>query len=74
MAQRLLLALALSFPLTLPASAQKSAPQAIAMPTPERMEKDTPRATPAGTTFTAPKEWTVTTRGRSSRWCRPNST
>lgn len=63
MAQRLLLALALSFPLTLPANAQKSAPQAIAMPTPERMEKDTPRATPAGTTFTAPKEWTVTARG-----------
>jgi CubicO group peptidase (beta-lactamase class C family) len=30
---------------------------------PERMDKDTPKATPAGATFTVPAGWTMTTKG-----------
>ena len=36
--------------------------QAPAQSTAERFEKDTPRATPAGATFTAPAGWAMTTR------------
>ncbi len=44
--------------LVVPASAQPAAPAA-----PERFEKDTPRATPGGATFTVPAGWTMTTKG-----------
>ncbi len=37
--------------------------QAPAPAPPETLAKDSPRATPAGTTFTAPAGWTMTTRG-----------
>ncbi|MHB8796900.1 MAG: serine hydrolase domain-containing protein [Thermoanaerobaculia bacterium] len=37
--------------------------QAPAPAPPETLAKDSPRATPAGTTFTAPAGWTLTTKG-----------
>jgi CubicO group peptidase (beta-lactamase class C family) len=44
--------------LVVPASAQPASPAA-----PERVEKDTARATPGGATFTVPAGWTMTTKG-----------
>lgn len=53
------IALALAFALlVVPALAQPAAPAGS-----ERADKDTPRATSAGTTFTVPAGWTLTTRG-----------
>jgi CubicO group peptidase (beta-lactamase class C family) len=59
MADRVLLALSLSLSVSFaPAAlAQKAAPTAAAAP--ERVEKDTPRATAAGATYTVPAGWTV---------------
>ena len=44
--------------LVVPASGQPAPPAAS-----ERVEKDTPRATPGGATFTVPAGWTMTTKG-----------
>jgi hypothetical protein len=57
----LLVIAVLIIPLDLPVGGQQSAsaPAAAA----ETVEKDTPRATPAGTTFTVPAEWAMTTTG-----------
>lgn len=48
----------LALTLALPVLAQTEPP-----PASETLDKDSPRATPAGTTFTAPAGWTVTTKG-----------
>ena len=37
--------------------------QPAASPAGQKVDKDSPRATPAGTTFTAPAGWTITTKG-----------
>ncbi|PWB68148.1 MAG: serine hydrolase [Holophagae bacterium] len=58
MPRRLLFTLALAFVLALPALAQEVVPAAS-----EQVTEDTPRATPAGTTFTLPAGWTMTTQG-----------
>jgi CubicO group peptidase (beta-lactamase class C family) len=55
MLRRVPLALVLTFLLALPVLAQ--------LPAAEKIDKDSPRATPAGTTFTAPAGWTMTTKG-----------
>ena len=52
-------ALALSLVIGAAAFAQTGAPVAAA----ERVEKDTPKTTAAGATFTAPAGWTVTSKG-----------
>jgi CubicO group peptidase (beta-lactamase class C family) len=61
MPRHLLVIAALTLPLVLPASGQQAAsvPPAVA----ETVEKDTPRATPAGATFTVPAGWTMATTG-----------
>jgi len=61
MPRLLLLVAALTLSLVLPASGMQaaSAPPAAA----EIVQKDTPRATPAGTTFTVPAGWAMTTTG-----------
>jgi CubicO group peptidase (beta-lactamase class C family) len=61
MTHRALLALALSFSFGPEALARQAAPAATAAV--ERVEKDTPRATPAGATFTAPAGWTAAVKG-----------
>jgi CubicO group peptidase (beta-lactamase class C family) len=38
-------------------------PTAAAKPAPEKLAADTPRTTAAGTTFTAPREWSITVDG-----------
>jgi len=58
MSRRLLTALGLTIVIAASAFAQTAAP-AIS----EKVEQDSPRATAAGTTFTVPAGWTVTTRG-----------
>ena len=58
MPRRFLSALALTLFFVLPALGQATAPA-----TTETVEKDAPRATPAGATFTVPAGWTMTTRG-----------
>ena len=58
MPRRLLFALAVTTFLAPSAFGQTAAP-AIS----ETMEQDSPRATPAGTTFTVPVGWTMTTTG-----------
>ncbi len=58
MPRGLLFTLALAFVLVLPALAQEVAPA-----TSETVAQDSPRATPAGTTFTVPAGWTMTTQG-----------
>src|SRR5882724_8821506 len=55
MCRRFPLVLALTLVLALPALAQTAAP--------EKSDKDTPRVTPAGTTFTLPAGWTMTAQG-----------
>lgn len=57
MPRRVLPALLLCL-LAIPALGQPSPPAAA-----ETMEKDTPRATPGGATFTVPAGWTMTTKG-----------
>jgi len=57
----LLLVAALTLSLILPASGQQAAPAPPAAA--ETVQKDTPRATPAGTTFTVPAGWAMTTTG-----------
>lgn len=57
MARRAPLALLFALSLALPAVGQPPAPAA------EKVEKDSPRATPGGTTLTVPAGWTMTTRG-----------
>lgn len=54
------LALPLLFLAAVPAPGQTAAP---ATEKAEKVEKDTPRSTPAGTTFTVPSGWTMTTKG-----------
>ena len=61
MTHRALLALALSLSFAPEALAQQAAPAATTAA--ERVEKDTPRATPAGATFTAPAGWTAAVKG-----------
>jgi len=56
MLRRTLRLVILALVLALPALAAADA-------TPETFDKDTPRATPAGTTFTVPAGWTMTTKG-----------
>lgn len=51
------LAFALTSLLALPALAQPAAPAA-----PQKIDADSPRSTPGGTTFTAPAGWTMTTK------------
>jgi CubicO group peptidase (beta-lactamase class C family) len=66
MARRTWLTLALSFLVVFPARAQQAAqaPTAAAsVLAAERLDKDTPRATPAGATFMVPAGWTMTTKG-----------
>jgi CubicO group peptidase (beta-lactamase class C family) len=58
MARRSLIALALTLVIAGPALGQQPAPAAA-----EKVEKDSPHATPAGATFTVPAGWTVTTHG-----------
>ena len=53
-----LLASAVTLCFTAPVLAQAPAPGAA-----QQIDKDSPRATPAGTTFTAPAGWTMTTKG-----------
>ena len=60
MARRASLTLALSLLVAFPARAQQTPPTA---PASERVDKDTPRATPEGATFTVPAGWTMTTKG-----------
>ena len=55
MCRRFTLALALTLVLAFPALGQSVAP--------EQPDKDTPRATPAGTTFTLPAGWKMTSQG-----------
>ncbi|MFI5181447.1 MAG: serine hydrolase domain-containing protein [Thermoanaerobaculia bacterium] len=66
MARRMALPLALSLLVVFPARAEQAA-QAPAAAAPvlasERVDKDTPRATPAGATFMVPAGWTMTTKG-----------
>ncbi|HQR45459.1 MAG TPA: serine hydrolase domain-containing protein [Thermoanaerobaculia bacterium] len=57
MPRRALVPLFLALFLVLPALGQAPPPAA------EKLDKDSPRATPAGTTFTAPAGWTMTTKG-----------
>ncbi len=69
MARQTAVSMALALLVALSARAQQTAPAAPAgtgsapAPASERMEKDTPRTTPAGATFTAPAGWTLTTKG-----------
>jgi len=58
MPRRFLIALSLTFFVVFPALGQVEAPAAS-----ERVAEDAPRATPAGTTFTVPAGWTMTTTG-----------
>ncbi|MBP1636198.1 MAG: hypothetical protein H6Q10_2772 [Acidobacteria bacterium] len=58
MLRRIPLAFALALLLASPALAQPAA-----SPAGQAIDKDSPRATPAGTTFTAPAGWTMTTKG-----------
>jgi CubicO group peptidase (beta-lactamase class C family) len=67
-----LAALALALPVSLAAAgaAAQAPPQQTAPPAAsaasvasEKLAADSPRATPGGTTFTAPAGWTITTRG-----------
>ncbi len=58
MPRRPLMALALVLVIVLPALGQTAVSAAT-----EKMEKDSPRTTPAGTTFTVPAGWTMTTKG-----------
>jgi hypothetical protein len=58
MSRRLLSSLALTLFVMLPAIGQPVTP-AIS----EKVEQDSPRATQAGTTFTVPAGWTMTTKG-----------
>jgi CubicO group peptidase (beta-lactamase class C family) len=55
--------LTLTFSVVLAARGQEAASTRPAAA--DTMQKDTPRATPAGTTFTVPAGWTMTTRGRT---------
>jgi CubicO group peptidase (beta-lactamase class C family) len=57
MSRRAVVPLFLALFLVLPALGQAPPPAA------EKLDKDSPRATPAGTTFTAPAGWTMTTKG-----------
>ena len=61
------LTLALLVAFSAPAQETTPAPPAKAGSAPvlatEHVDKDTPRATPAGTTFTVPAGWTMTTKG-----------
>ena len=63
MAHRRLLALALSFALASAVSARGEAPAAQTAPATERVEADTPKATPAGATFKVPAGWTMASKG-----------
>ena len=58
MPRRFVIALALVLAVAGPAFGQEPAPAAT-----EKVEKDSPRATPAGATFTVPAGWTITTKG-----------
>ena len=58
MPRRARLAFALTLLLAPAVLAQPAAPPAA-----EKIDKDSPRATPAGTTFMAPAGWTMTTKG-----------
>ncbi len=61
MPRLLLIVAALMLSLVLPASGQQAA--STAPPAAETVQKDTPRATPAGTTFTVPAGWAIATTG-----------
>jgi CubicO group peptidase (beta-lactamase class C family) len=58
MPRRSVIALALVLAVAGPALGQEPAPAAT-----EKVEKDSPRATAAGATFTVPAGWTITTKG-----------
>lgn len=69
MARRTAVTMTLAFLVAFSARAQQTAPAAPAKAgappvlASERVDKDSPRATPAGATFTVPAGWTVTTKG-----------
>jgi len=69
MARLINVAMTLALLVTPSISAQQTAPavsaQAVSAPAlaSERVEKDTPRATPAGATFTVPAGWTMAVKG-----------
>src|SRR5512134_3054091 len=69
MARRTVVTMILALLAAFSASAQQPAPAAPAKAgaapvlASERVDKDTPRATPAGATFTVPAGWTMTTKG-----------
>ncbi len=65
MPRLLLLVAALTLSLILPAGGQQSVPVSPAAA--ETVQKDTPRATPGGTTFTVARGWTMTTSRADGR-------